>query len=131
MVVAVAKDWPSVFVVSSVWWWFDGEDLEIEMRDEGVVVEKEKRLERLSITDVEEITLGMFFATVDPWSVGVLVWSVMGLEEAILKSSTAAVGFSSSFLGVVLVVEQAGDVSSPPREQPVPPQTATKYPKVF
>ena len=61
MVVAVAKDWPSVFVVSSVWWWFDGEDLEIEMRDEGVVVEKEKRLERLSITDVEEITLGMFF----------------------------------------------------------------------
>ena len=81
----------------------------------------------MSITDVEEITLGMFFATVDPWSVGVLVWSVMGLEEAILKSSTA-VGFSSSFLGVVvvLVVEQAGDVSSPPREQPVPPQTATK-----
>ena len=80
----------------------------------------------MSITDVEEITLGMFFATVDPWSVGVLVWSVMGLEEAILKSSTA-VGFLSSFLGVVvLVVEQAGDVSSPPREQPVPPQTATK-----
>ena len=75
MVVAVAKDWPSVFVVSSVWWWFDGEDLEIEMRDEGVVVEKEKRLERLSITDVEEITLGMFFAIcfwlmiiLDPWS---------------------------------------------------------------
>ena len=54
---------------------FDGEDLEIEMRDEGVVVEKEKRLERLSITDVEEITLGMFFAIcfwlmiiLDPWS---------------------------------------------------------------
>ena len=75
MVVAVVKDWPSVFVVSSVWWWFDGEDLEIEMRDKGAVVEKEKRLERLSITVVEEITLGMFFAIcfwlmiiLDPWS---------------------------------------------------------------
>ena len=63
----------------------------------------------------------MFFATVDPWSVGVIAWSVM----EVLISSSAPSGFSSSFLGVVLVVvEQAGDVSSPPRKQPVPPQTA-------